>query len=324
MYSLEELQDKVTTIIESKKFEKQPLSLYEPIEYAMHQGGKRIRPLLVFLAANMFTDDLEEAEYPAIAVELLHNFTLVHDDIMDLSPLRRGKPTVYQKYGINKAILSGDVIYAMAYEQLMNCSEEKIPFLVKTITSVLIKVCEGQAYDMSFETRNDVSIQEYITMISLKTSILLAGSLKMGAIVANASKENMNILSEVGLYLGIAFQLQDDILDCWSDLKDFGKVSGTDIADNKKTVLYLSALDKASEQDRHRLIDLYTEKNIDVQKKIAEVRGLFEKYEVRKDVEFLIKQYSEKAIESVEKIDVEGERKQNLINLIHKLLKRNR
>ncbi len=324
MYSLKELQNKVIDIIDDKRFEKSPLSLYEPIDYAMHQGGKRIRPLLVLLATNMFTDDIEEAKYPALAVELLHNFTLVHDDIMDASPLRRGKPTVYQKYGTNKAILAGDVIYAMVYEQIMNCSKEKIPQLVKTLTSVLIEVCEGQAYDIEFETRNDVSIKEYLTMISLKTGILLAGSLKLGAIVADTSKENMNLLSEAGLYIGIAFQLQDDVLDCWSDLQSFGKVSGTDIADNKKTILYLTALAKADPEDRQRLMELYTEKNTDVQKKILAVKNIFEKYEVRKDVEALVKQYSDKAIECVEKIDVAQARKQNLIELVNTLLNRNK
>lgn len=322
MNTFDELQKKAIEIIENLDYAQQPLSLYEPVDYAIHQGGKRIRPLLVLLAADMFGTDANQASNPAIAVEILHNFTLVHDDIMDASPLRRGKPTVYQKFGNNKAILSGDVMYAMAYEYLLQCEKEKIPALTKTLTSVLIKVCEGQALDMEFEQRNDVSIQEYITMISLKTGILLAGALKMGAIVANAKAEDMNCLSEFGLYSGIAFQLQDDILDCWSDLSDFGKVSGTDIADNKKTIVYLTALGKADEKDREKLLSLYNEKTIDLRKKVQEVKAIFEKYNVREDVEKMVKQYMDMALDSLDKIDVAEEQKANLKIFIDKLLNR--
>ncbi|MBR1769886.1 MAG: polyprenyl synthetase family protein [Bacteroidales bacterium] len=322
MQTLEQLEKKAISFIEEASFDRKPTALFEPVEYAMKQGGKRIRPLLVLIAADMFSFDLDKAKYPALAVELLHNFTLVHDDIMDASPLRRGKPTVYQKYGTNRAILSGDVIYAMAYEQLINCDADKIPALTKTLTSVLINVCQGQAYDMAFENTTEVSVRDYITMISLKTGILLAGSLKLGAIVADASKENMNVLSEIGLYLGIAFQLQDDLLDCWSDLESFGKVSGTDIADNKKTILYLLTLENANEEDAKRLLTLYSGKPADVQQKIQEVKSLFEKYDAKQKTEDMVNEYMNKALKSVESLDVEQERKSNIVAFIQKLLNR--
>lgn len=322
MHTFEQLQKKAIEIIEKEAYSKAPVSLYEPVDYAIHQGGKRLRPLLTLLAADLFSADIEQAVKPAIAVEMLHNFTLVHDDIMDASPLRRGKPTVYQKYGTNKAILSGDVMYALSYEYLLECEKEKIPALTKTLTSVLIKVCEGQALDMDFEERTDVTKNEYITMISLKTGILLAGALKMGAIIAGAKGEDMNLLSEFGLYAGIAFQLQDDILDCWSDLSDFGKVVGTDIADNKKTILYLTAMEKADEEDRNTLSRLYFEKTLDLQQKIKDVKAIFEKYNVREDVQTMTKQYMDLALSSLEKISVEEERKENLKIFIDQLLNR--
>lgn len=257
MYKFEQLQEKLNEFLKEILIPSQPINLYEPVQYAMNQGGKRIRPLLVLLATDIFSEDISQAKYPAQAIELLHNFTLIHDDIMDASPLRRGKPTLYQKYGTNMAILSADVTCSLAYQTIMQCDKEKIPALTNTLTSVFTKVCEGQALDMFFEKRNDVTAKEYITMISLKTGILLAGALKLGSLVGDASAQNMNILSEIGLYMGIAFQLQDDILDVWSELKDFGKVAGTDIADNKKTLLYIKAIEKSQEQDKQRLMKLY-------------------------------------------------------------------
>ncbi|MBQ9254758.1 MAG: polyprenyl synthetase family protein [Bacteroidales bacterium] len=324
MNKFETLQARVNEIIEQEKQTKQPLSLYEPVDYAIHQKGKRLRPLLVLIATDMFNTDIAKAEKACMAIELLHNFTLVHDDIMDASPLRRGVPTIYQKYGINKAILSGDVMYALSYQYILQCEKDKIPSLTKTLTSVLINICEGQALDMAFEERNDVSQKEYITMISLKTGILFAGALKMGAIIADANVEDMNSLSEFGLYLGIAFQLQDDVLDCWSDLSSFGKVSGTDIADNKKTILYLLAMEKANDEDKALLNKLYTEKIIDIQKKIQDVKAIFEKYNIKESVETMIEQYTDLALNSLNKISTDEESKSNLKTFINQLLNRNK
>lgn len=324
MYKFEQLEGKLNEFIEEMDFLRQPLNLYEPVQYAMHQGGKRIRPLLVLIAADMFSDDISQAKYPAQAVELLHNSTLIHDDIMDASPLRRGKPTLYQKYGTSMAILSADVVCAMAYEKLLLCEKEKTYNLMKTLISVFIKVCEGQALDMNFEKRNDIAPKDYITMISLKTGILIAGALKLGAIIGDASAQDMNALSEVGLYMGIAFQLQDDILDVWSDLKDFGKVAGTDIADNKRTMLYLKAIEKASDEDKHRLFELYNNVSTNVSEKIREVKAIFEKYDIKTEVENMVKLYVEKALASLEGIQVDAERKANLKTLINNLLERNK
>ena len=322
MAELKEIQKYVTELFAKQDFAKQPLVLYEPFQYTMSLGGKRLRPLLVMLAADMFSLDYRQTDNAAVAIELAHNFTLLHDDIMDESPLRRGKPTVYQKFGTDKAILSGDVMYAKAYDYLLKCDTDKIPQLVKTLTSVLIQVCEGQAYDMNFEQRNDVTQREYITMISLKTSVLLAAALKMGAILAGAKAEDMNALSEFGLYLGIAFQLQDDILDCWSDLNEFGKVIGSDIVDNKKTILFLTAVEKADNGDDRELITWYLEKTNDFQKKKQRVIELFEKYDVRSDVEKMIGSYKIKALDALDRVNVEQNQKDNLITLAKELINR--
>lgn len=324
MHSFEELQKYTKNLIDKQNFIKQPLTLYEPIDYTMRLGGKMIRPLLTIIAADMLGAELKAADNAAVAIELAHNFTLLHDDIMDQSPLRRGKPTVYQKYGTEKAILSGDVMLAMAYKYLLQYDKDKVQALTQTLTSVLINVCEGQAYDMDFELRSDVSKREYITMISLKTGILLAGALKLGAIIAGAKAEDINALNEFGLYLGIAFQLQDDILDCWSNLDDFGKVTGSDIVDNKKTILFLTALDKAEDEDMQELISWYLTKTTDFQKKKERVKDLFEKYEVRKDVENTINQYIDVALNSLNKVSLEEEKKANLRILTEKLINRNK
>lgn len=324
MKSLEQIQQEVIKIFSQENFLRSPHSLYEPYAYTIENGGKRLRPLLVMLVVDMFGEDLEKAKDVAIAVELAHNFTLLHDDIMDLSPLRRGKPTVYQKFGTSKAILSGDVMYAEAYQYLLKSDTDKIPALAKTLTTVLVQVCQGQAYDMDFEMRNDVTQREYITMISLKTGVFIAGALKMGAIMANAKPEDMNALSEYGLYLGIAFQLQDDILDCWSDLEEFGKVTGSDIVDNKKTILFLQAMSKANDEDAQELATLYLSKTSDFQKKKDRVKEIFEKYEVKEDVEKMINDYTDKALSALEKISLESEKKENLRLLAKQLTQRNK
>ncbi len=322
MANLKEIQQYVTDLFEKQDFKKQPLVLYDPVQYTMKLGGKKLRPLLLMLAADMFSADLKDTDNAAIAIELAHNFTLLHDDIMDASPLRRGKPTVYQKFGTDKAILSGDVMFAKAYDYLLKYDKEKATALMKTLAGVMVQVCEGQAYDMNFEQRNDVSAKEYITMISLKTAVLLVASLKMGAIIAGASAEDMNALTEFGLYLGIAFQLRDDVLDCWSDLEEFGKVIGSDIVDNKKTILFLTAVEKADEKDLQELVSWYLEKTNDFQTKKQRVIELFEKYKVRDVVEQMIGQYTIQALATLDKINVDESKKENLRALTSQLVDR--
>lgn len=323
MRTIEELQEIAIRIIEEESFLASPNNLYEPIDYAMHQGGKRIRPLLALMASELFSGDIEKAKPAAIAIEVLHNFTLLHDDIMDKSPLRRGMPTVYNKYDTNTAILSGDTMFAKAFTYLLKADKIQIHDLVEVFTNASIEVCEGQAMDMCFEERDDVKIEEYIEMIRLKTGVLLASALKLGAITALAEKKDMDYIYDFGLNIGIAFQLQDDILDCWSNFEDFGKVTGTDIADNKKTFLYLKALELASPEDRKELIDLYS-KPIEKEYKETRVREIYEKLDIRRISKDLMKEYNDKAKESLEKISVKDENKTNLIKFADKLMHRNK
>ena len=337
MHSIESLQERIDKLFITtednffnKSLNQEPKELYAPIQYAISQGGKRIRPLLTLMGADLFEGDLLLAEYPAYSIEILHNFTLLHDDIMDNSPLRRGVETVYKKFGTNSAILSGDTMFALSNYYIINSaefdklstSEQRIE-LLKELNRASVEVCQGQSMDMSFETKENVSIDEYIEMIRLKTSVLLATSLKMGGICAGASKQDLELLYQFGEYIGIAFQLQDDILDCWSNLEEFGKVTGTDIADNKKTFLYLKALELASPEDRKELIDLYS-KPIEKEYKETRVREIYEKLDIRRISKDLMKEYNDKAKESLEKISVNDENKTNLIKFADKLMHRNK
>lgn len=324
MRTIEELQEIAISIIEKESFLASPNNLYEPIEYAMHQGGKRIRPLLALMASELFSGDIEKAKPAAIAIEVLHNFTLLHDDIMDKSPLRRGMPTVYNKYDTNTAILSGDTMFAKAFTYLLKADKTQIHDLVEVFTNASIEVCEGQAMDMCFEERDDVRIEEYIEMIRLKTGVLLASALKLGAITAHAQKKDMDYLYDFGLNIGIAFQLQDDILDCWSNLEDFGKVTGTDIADNKKTFLYLKSLELASNEDKEVLTKYFSSTNFDRKEKEDAIKAIYHKLNLKQIAQKLMQDYNNKAMESLEKIGVENQRKQNLISFANILMHRNK
>lgn len=324
MRTIEELQEIAISIIEKESFLASPNNLYEPIEYAMHQGGKRIRPLLALMASDLFSGDIEKAKPAAIAIEVLHNFTLLHDDIMDKSPLRRGMPTVYNKYDTNTAILSGDTMFAKAFTYLLKAEETQIHDLVETFTNASIEVCEGQAMDMCFEERDDVRIEEYIEMIRLKTGVLLASALKLGAITALAEKKDMDYLYDFGLNIGIAFQLQDDILDCWSNLEDFGKVTGTDIADNKKTFLYLKSLEIADKEQKKVLLKYFSSTIFDKEEKEMAVKKIYENLNLKTIAKELMQEYNNKAMESLEKIGVDNAIKTNLIIFANKLMLRNK
>jgi len=324
MRTIEELQEIAIKTIEEENFLASPKNLYEPIEYAMHQGGKRIRPLLALMASELFSGDIEKAKPVAIAIEVLHNFTLLHDDIMDKSPLRRGKPTVYNKYDTNTAILSGDTMFAKAFTYLLKAEESQIHDLVETFTNASIEVCEGQAMDMCFEERDDVRIEEYIEMIRLKTGVLLATALKLGAITAKASKEDIDNLYSFGLNIGIAFQLQDDILDCWSNLEDFGKVTGTDIADNKKTFLYLKSLEIADKEQKKVLLKYFSSTIFEKEEKEKAVKKIYEQLNLKAIAKELMQQYNANAMESLEKIELENQLKTNLISFANQLMQRNK
>ncbi len=324
MRELEQLQEIAIKIIEEENFLASPKNLYQPIDYAMHQGGKRVRPLLALMAADLFSGDIEKAKPVAIAIEVLHNFTLLHDDIMDKSPLRRGKPTVYNKYDTNTAILSGDTMFAKAFTYLLKAQESQIHDLVEAFTNASIEVCEGQAMDICFEERNDVRIEEYIEMIRLKTGVLLATALKLGAITAKASKEDIDNLYDFGLNIGIAFQLQDDILDCWSNLEDFGKVTGTDIADNKKTFLYLKALEIADKEQKEILLKYFSSTIFEKEEKETAVKKIYEELNLKEIAKELMEHYNNKAMESLEKIELDNTIKINLIIFANKLMLRNK
>lgn len=324
MRTIEELQEIAISIIEEESFLSSPNNLYEPIEYAMHQGGKRIRPLLALMASDLFSGDIEKAKPAAIAIEVLHNFTLLHDDIMDKSPLRRGMPTVYNKYDTNTAILSGDTMFAKAFTYLLKADKTQIHDLVEVFTNASIEVCEGQAMDMCFEERDDVKIEEYIEMIRLKTGVLLASALKLGAITALAEKKDMDYIYDFGLNIGIAFQLQDDILDCWSNFEDFGKVTGTDIADNKKTFLYLKSLELAEKDDKEVLTKYFSSTNFDRKEKEDAIKSIYHKLNLKQIAQKLMQDYNNKAMESLDKIGVDNQRKQTLISFANKLMHRNK
>lgn len=324
MRTPEELQKIAIDLMEKQVYNREPLTLYEPIDYGMHQGGKRVRPLLCLIANEVCGGELEKAFPAAVAVEMLHNFTLLHDDIMDKSPLRRGKPTVYQKYNTNRAILSGDTMFACSYNHLLQCDKNIVPNLVEIMTRGAIEVCEGQAYDIDFETRNDVSLEEYIEMIRLKTGVLLATALKLGAVTAGASADTLSLLDTFGHYIGIAFQIQDDIFDCWSDVEVFGKVSGTDIADRKKTFLYLKALELAKDNLKENLRELYCSTDIPQETKTTKVKEIYEELNVRTAAREAMEEYNRLALQALEQMNVPNERKRLLVAFAEKLINRNK
>ncbi|WP_343328906.1 polyprenyl synthetase family protein [Polaribacter staleyi] len=300
--------------LESKKWVNEPKNLYEPIDYIIKLGGKRMRPVLTLMAADIFSGTYEKAMPAALAVEVFHNFTLIHDDIMDDAPLRRGKVTVHEKWDINTGILSGDAMLILAYQYFENYEPVVFQKLAKLFSKTALEVCDGQQLDVDFETRNDVTIDEYINMIRLKTSVLVAAALKMGAIVAETSDENANLIYEFGLNLGIAFQLQDDYLDTFGDPKTFGKQIGGDIIENKKTYLYLKSLEVAEEEDRGKLHLLYNQKSKDNSVKISEVTQIFEQSNIPALIKEQIKVYTEKSFKTLAAMNVSEESKKGLKN----------
>ena len=311
METIKQLQQDFADFLAKTNLNGQPKELYEPIAYTILQSGKRLRPMLCLLANDMFGGDEQQALWPALALETFHNFTLIHDDIMDKAPVRRGMPTVYQKWSPDIAILSGDAMLAMAFQLALK--PDKGGELAKQLGKVAIEICEGQQMDLNFETQKEVNIEDYLEMIRLKTAVLLATALQMGATVAGASDTDIQHLYDFGINLGMSFQLQDDILDLYSDVATFGKRHGGDIADNKKTYLYLKALELASEKDRKRLEHLFTlHIDHDEEEKIAEVQGIYDSLNIKGVVEQVIATYDRKAFEALESISLPEEQKQHL------------
>jgi len=300
--------------LESKQWVRAPKNLYEPLDYILKLGGKRMRPILTLMAADIFSGTYQKAMPAALAVEVFHNFTLIHDDIMDAAPLRRGKATVHEKWDVNTGILSGDAMLILAYQFFENYEPIVFQKLAKLFSKTALEVCDGQQLDVDFETRNDVTIDEYIDMIRLKTSVLVAAALKMGAIVAEANEEDADLIYDFGLNLGLAFQLQDDYLDTFGDPATFGKQIGGDIIENKKTYLYLKSLAIANEEDRKRLREFYDQKLENNTAKIAEVTQVFESNNIPVLIKEKIANYTEKAFETLFSMRISEENKEGLKN----------
>lgn len=324
MYSVSNLKEIYLEYLNANPFNKAPQELFEPADYIMQLGGKRLRPILVLMAYNLFKKDIAPALPIAQAVEIFHNFSLVHDDIMDAAPLRRGQPTVHHKYDINTGILSGDVMLIYAYQYLLKIEEQRlIPSIVKVFTDVAEAVCIGQQHDMNFETCDTVTIPEYLNMIENKTAILLVGALKMGGILANADEQDVYHLGEFGRNVGIAFQLQDDILDTFGDPEKFGKRVGGDIVQNKKTFLVLKTMETANDVDKNKLLTLMQTHPKDEEKKIETVRAIFQKNNIQHLANVIKLTYQDKAMMHLDNVNISPDRKSHLQALANQLLKRN-
>ncbi len=322
MHTTQELQDKIKQTLLEEKFEGSPPLLYEPISYTLSQGGKRMRPLLTLLACDMFGGNIEDAVYPAIGIEVFHNFTLLHDDIMDKAPIRRGKETVYKKWNTNIAILSGDTMFALAYEYMLKTQTKFVPAILQVLNRTAIEVCEGQQFDMNFETDENICIADYLEMIRLKTAVLLGGSLKIGAIIGGADKEDANNIYDFGINIGLAFQLKDDLLDVYSDVEKFGKVTGGDIVTNKKTYLYLKAFELAVGEGLQNLKNCFSLSENESEKKIAGVKSVYNELNIEGLTIKEMQQYYDKALEYLDKITIDASHKQNLIYFAQQLMRR--
>ncbi len=322
MKTYKELYTLIEQKIQQLNFDKQPKELYEPISYMLSLGGKRLRPVLVLMAADLFDGDVNKAINSALAVEVFHNFTLVHDDIMDNSDIRRGQPTVHKKWDQTVAILSGDLMMIKATDLLCETETSNLKKLISIFNKAGAEVCEGQQIDMNFEKRNDVSVDEYIDMITLKTAVLLGCSLNLGAAVANASDSDSENIYEFGKCIGIAFQIQDDILDSFGEGEKVGKKIGGDIAANKKTLLLIKAFELADENTKNELQKLIDSTQINVDEKINAVLKIYEKLTVRTESEKLQQQYLTQAFSHLDKINVAADKKEILRNTANDLMQR--
>lgn len=322
MYTSDEILKKVNEALDALPYNRQPASLYDPIRYVLSLGGKRIRPVLMLLTYNLYREQPEHIMMQALGLETYHNYTLLHDDLMDNADLRRGHETVHKRWDANKAILSGDSMLVLAYERMAQCDALHLPAVLNLFTQTALEIGEGQEYDMSFETRNDVAEAEYIEMIRLKTSVLLACAMKIGAIMADASAEDADNLYKCGEQMGLAFQLQDDLLDVYGDSKVFGKAIGGDITSNKKTYMLINAVNRANAQQRAELMQWIEAKQFDRQEKIAAVTHLYDAIGIRQLCEEKINFYFDEARKYLDKVNIPAERKQYLQMYMNELLHR--
>lgn len=325
MFTLKELDNIVEKGLVSLDFRMEPEDLYQPIEYMISIGGKRLRPRMCLMTYNLFSDKIERPIlYPALALEVFHGFTLIHDDIMDKADLRRGQLTVYKKWNSNVAILSGDVMSIKSYELLANCPVDKLPEVLALFSKTAAQVCEGQQYDMDYEALPFITMEDYLTMIGLKTAVLLACSAKMGAMIAGADKKIAQTLYQFGYDLGIAFQIQDDYLDTFGQSNIFGKKIGGDILNNKKTWLLVESIKRASGKEKEEMDSFLSLTEKDAKKKINGMQELYTKLGVKDEAEREIINYHKKAVSSIEGLDLTPVQKNQLKTFSEALLKRDK
>lgn len=309
----------IESLIKKQDYGAQPKSLYEPIRYIMKLGGKRLRPMLTLLSYSLYENDVNKVVPYAVAVEAFHNFTLMHDDIMDKAPLRRGKATVHEKWNTNTAILSGDVMLVKVYDLFLSLDGAKLKHVLPVFNQCAAEVCEGQQWDMEFETKTKVTEKQYIEMIRLKTAVLLGFSLELGALLADATQEDRKALRDFGVNIGIGFQLKDDLLDVYADQKQFGKQVGGDIIANKKTFLLIKALEKAKGKDRKELEQWLSMKKFNTQKKVTAITALYDKLNIRTITENKINEYFEKGFASIAPL---GDKSKVLVQFAKELAER--
>lgn len=325
MYSIKELQARVNEEIARRSAglnARKPAELYAPVDYSLGVGGKRLRPVLLLMAYNLFSEDIENVLPAALAVEVFHNFTLLHDDIMDKAEVRRNKPTVHIKFSENNAILSGDAMAFLSYQYLFECRSERLFDVANLFTKTALEVCEGQQYDMDFENRRDVTEAEYLEMIRLKTAVLLGCSLQAGALLANAEDETAQQLYDFGINLGLAFQLQDDWLDTFGDQQNFGKAIGGDIVANKKTYLLIAALEKATEGSKNTLEKWLSSADFNANEKINSVTEIYKQLGISEISREKIEQYFSRAEEILDQLPVNDLNKKHLMELSNSMLGR--
>lgn len=319
MYTIEQLREIICREFSRQEYIEEPVSLFEPIRYILEDGGKRLRPVLTLMAYNLYRDDIEKALKSAVGIEIFHNYTLLHDDVMDDAELRRGRLTVHKKWNRNVAILSGDAAAITAYKYIETCEDRYLRRVIDGFNQMAMDVCKGQQYDMEFETRDDVTEEEYIHMIYLKTSVLIAGSLRHGALIAGAPEHEYNALYDFGGFLGLAFQIQDDYLDVYGDVAEFGKKIGGDITENKKTYLLIKAFEVAGKEDRELLQAWIGEKDFDAEEKVKAVTGIYDRLGIRELTLKTIENYLQKSREALDRIDVGKDRKSAFYEMIHYL-----
>ena len=322
MYTSEELLSKVNQFLADLPYDRRPSSLYAPIRYVLSMGGKRIRPVLMLLAYQLYKDDPESILMQAVALETYHNYTLLHDDLMDNADLRRGHETVHKKWNANQAILSGDSMLVLAYERMAQCPKEKLANVLAVFTETALEIGEGQQYDIDFEHRTDVGEEEYIEMIRLKTSVLLACALKIGGILADAPADDLENLYKFGEQMGLAFQLQDDYLDVYGDSKVFGKAIGGDITSNKKTYMLINAFNKANDAQRVELMRWVTAKEFDRQQKVTAVTNLYNEIGIDRLAQKKIAYYFDESKKYLNALQVPEERKAELRAYAEKMMVR--